>query len=156
MVISNHVFNFLRANVRRIDNNRVLKVCLSFIKNNLGRYKDDVLGLVRWVDFSKVSCKYQEEILKAVINIAQDEELRCNYASLEECIVTLRRNLNIDTSILDNCVETYLSNFYRTTYSLEVFKQTEASVYEYLDHFVKRINQRNLEQGRGQNFCIYG
>lgn len=146
--IANHIFEFLTYNMSRIDNNKIIELCITLIEKNVSRFLDKILKVLSRVNYSKISTINQEKVLNLIIDIIRNEELRKACNSLSSCLIILRKKITIDAELLDTTIEECMNSFYLSEYLLETEHDRGDEIYNHINRYIERINQRNEEQGK--------
>lgn len=153
--IASYIFDFLIYNIYRIDNNKTIEVCITLIEKNFRRYFDNILKVLSRINYSKISTINQEKVLKLVIDMIRNEEIRKSCHALSSYLIVLRKNITIDVELLDSTIEECMNNFYLSEYLLEIEHDREDETYQHINRYVERINQRNEEQGKNGTIIGY-
>lgn len=146
--IASYIFEFLIYNISRIDNNKIIEVCINLLEKNFRSYFDNILKVLARINYSKISTINQEKLLKLIIDMIRNEEIRKGCNALSSCLIVLRKNITIDVELLDNTIEKCMNSFYLSEYLLEIEHGRGDETYKHINRYVERINQRNEEQGK--------
>lgn len=155
--LSSYIFKALKANVRRLDNNQILNIVMGIFKRGLKRWYDDALKLIQALDLSSLTNDMLIiELIKQLLELVSHEELRKNCYSLPETIIYVRKNSNIMTEEIDQCVKDNMEQFFNNDYSLEVFSFDSEGSIKHICRYVQIIHNQNEEQGKNGTYHGWG
>lgn len=153
--IASYIFEFLIYNISRIDNNKIIEVCITLIEKNFRRYFDNILKVLSRINYSKISTINQERVINLTIDMIRNEEIRKGCNALSSYLIVLRENITIDVELLDTTIKECMNSFYLSEYLLEIEHDRGDETYKHIDRYVEKINQRNKEQGKNGTIIGY-
>jgi hypothetical protein len=155
-LISNYIFDVLKENRYRIDNNLILSMVFAIHAKKLKRWYDNTLKLIYLIDFEKVSENNEKSVLNLLITLISDKISQDNCHHLAETIIYVRKNMSIDLTPLDKCILEKMPLFYKTDYSLEVFNHNKTTTLNHIKRFIDTIHNQNEKQGQNNTYYGYG
>ena len=153
--ISNHIFEALINNIRRIDNEKVIQLCLMMYKKRFKRFYDDILNIICNINYLQISKEINNEITKLLTDIIDDTETRNNYINLERALITFRLNSKHNKKKLDAKIKEKMSEFFKTDYSINFVSKNRESIKRHLKYYIDIINQQTRTQGTNGTYFGY-
>lgn len=135
------ILKTVRANLNRMDNQRVAELLGSFFENHLRRFYDEVLEIIYYLDYKQINEKYQTKIMEYCIALISEKNYP-NLWVLERAIISIRKNIKYKVEKLDDIVREYMPDFYHKEYDLEINK---SNILKHIENYIEVIYQRNKE-----------
>lgn len=154
--VSTYIFKALTANIRRIDNNGVSRLVLKVVAKGLKRWYDDVLKIIKLLDFSMISKETSISLIECLLKFISDENTRSNCSYLSSAIIYVRKNCCFKHSEIDKGVSEHMQSFYSKDYSLEVLDGKDKDSFKHIDRFIQEIHMQNNEQGKNGRYSGWG
>lgn len=153
--LSDVVFKALTGNIYRLKNEEVLKIIIFLFEKGLKRWFDEALKVIRVVDFSCISEETESKVVHILVSLASEKEVRNNCHYLEETLISVRKGIKSQASLIDSCVKEHMEDFYQNSYSLEIVDKDQETDLKHVARFVDIINQQNQKQGDNGTYHIY-
>jgi hypothetical protein len=154
VLCSTNVLKMLQANHLRLDNNKIIGLCLVALRKRHLRFWDDVFKLLITMGVEKVADSLKEDLINIFVSIINAPEDRDNCSHLEQALISIRKTGGDYAKTLDAHIEKNMSGFYKGVYSLEIFSSEQGTLTEYVVKYIHQIDIRNAEQG--VNGIYYG
>lgn len=154
--IGDYIFEAIRDNLLRLDNNQVIEnIIIEVFVNELRRFYDDVLDIIFRINFKRIKRDNRISIIKYIESIIEKEEERNNCNNLEKVIISLRKQNTELTMNLHEKVQQYMPFFYKEQYSLEVQIKSQHESEEFIKKNILEIKERNETQGKDGRYIVY-
>lgn len=155
-VLGDYIFDAIKDNLLRLDNNLVVKdILMKVFDNKLIRFYDKVLGVIYSIDLDMLS----EENLKSIVNqiqiLIKNKTIRENCHNLKKVIIEVRKQNLEFAEELDNVVMKNMPEFYKDIYLLETETMSQLESEEYISKFIAEIKKRNETQGKNGKYTGY-
>ncbi len=154
-VLSDYIFEALKANVHRLDNQIILEIALRIFEKGLKRFYDNSLEVIEKIDFGKISDISFTTLIEQFKILMGDKSTRENCRKLGDVIISLRRQLKEQTEELHESVIKYMSDSYKERYFLEILVDSQEESKVYINKYLSMIKERNSTQGKGGRYSGY-
>lgn len=155
VVIGSRIFKALKNNRLRINNNKIIQLCLDILSEKMYRFYDDVFDLLSFINFDEINTDLLKEIIEEVNKIVLNEKENSKYHKLVQTLINIRKSNKKLASALHQNVLSFLTEKDIKIYTLEVTKDSEEYNKYYLFSFIKEIEKRNKTQGENGTYTEY-
>ena len=139
----------LRENVNRANVNQVANIILKVLNNDLARYYNDALTILSQINLSKLTEKYQKEIMECLLHFVKEINKYNTIHHLKDSLIFFRKNATIKEKYgMDDIVEKYMPEEYKEIYKLETLENDENYLKKYIKKCLNIIHTQNEEQGQ--------
>ena len=154
-IISRYIFESLSNNIGRMNNEKILLLCLKIYQKGFRGFYDDIFNLISDIDFSEIQDSVNDRINEMFINIIDEKEAIGNYQNLKRALIYIKLNNNRNEVKLDAKIKENMNEFYRNDYSLNTMLCNKSSIKKHIRRYVDIINQRNKVQGKNGTYFGY-
>ncbi len=154
-VLNDYVFEALKANVYRLDNQIILDIVLRIFEKGLKHLFDNSLEVIEKIDFRKISNSGLTILIEQLKILMEEESTKENYHKLGDVIISLSRQLKERTGELHESVMKYMSDSYKEKYYLEILVDSQEESKDYINKYLSMIKERNNTQGKDGKYSGY-
>lgn len=140
-VIGYRILKTVKANLMRMNNQRVAKLLNSFFDNNLRRFYDEILEILSCLDYKCIDEVDQTKIVENCITLIRKKDYP-NISNLQYAVIIIRKSIITKTDLLDNAVREYMPEFYDKEYDLEI---NNDNLLKHIEEYIEAIHKRNQE-----------
>jgi hypothetical protein len=156
VVLGDYIFDAIKDNLLRLDNNLVVtNILMKVFDQGLRRFYDKVLEVIIRIDFDVLSEKNVRAIINQLVLLVEEEVSRANCNKLESAIISVRKQSPELTKELNKTVIRVMPDFYRNLYSLETQTESQTESEEHINKFIIKIKDRNETQGKNGSYSGY-
>ncbi|MCJ7840681.1 DUF4062 domain-containing protein [Lederbergia sp. NSJ-179] len=155
VVVGNHIFDALKNNNLRLDNNIIAQICLDVISQGLYRYYDNVFNLLSFIGLEEVNNELSTKLISEINKIVIDEAEYDKYHNLISAIISIRKTKGELSDDFHENVMKHLPEKDKSTYTLEVTGKSRDENRKQLLKYIAEINERNKTQGQNGQYSGY-
>jgi len=148
VLVGKYITDAFKYNNLRMSQNKICKFCTLIFKHKYYRYYDDIFDLLYYLSLQEVDVDIIRQLVKEILAILNDEKSKQACYKIDRALLSIRKKRMDFTDEIDEMVKKYLSEFYSTTYALEVFSDTKAESENHIYRYIDTINERNRTQGK--------
>lgn len=136
-----NILQVVKANLKRMSNQRAVELLHSFFENHLRRFYDEVLRLLSRLDYKQVTEAEKVKTMEYCITLMREKNYTDGWA-LQSAVIAIRKNIDHNTDLLDDAVRKYMSEFYSKEYDLEI---NRSNIVKHIEEYIDDIYRRNQE-----------
>ncbi|GAA0486409.1 hypothetical protein GCM10008986_09750 [Salinibacillus aidingensis] len=155
-VNGNHIFEALKANHLRMDNNKVAETCINAITKKVYRFYDDIFDLLASMGLKYVSDQNSKQIILLVNDIIKDEDKRDKVHKLLDAVITISRTKPELCDDLHQNVMKYLPDHSKKVYQIETMTDSSGYDEKHILDYIEEIKERNNTQGQNGLYAGFG
>lgn len=151
------IINVLSDVSRRMEQDKLAKICCNFFDNHYSRWYVDLFKLFsRRLDLSKMSKPIAEQFISYILSLFDNEQEREQIKFAPHFLSDLR-NQDIElTEKLDEAVLKYLPNYYNNSYLLNTTATPDKTYPKFIKNYIDDQENDNRKQGENGAFFESG
>ncbi|NLX03150.1 MAG: hypothetical protein GXY40_11575 [Syntrophomonadaceae bacterium] len=154
-ILGDYIFEALKANIHRLDNQIILEIVLRIFGKGLRRFYDDTLEVVGKINFKKISGDIFLKLIEQLKMLIEEKSTRESCRKLGDVIISLRKQQREQTEGLHESVIKYMSDSYKERYFLEILVDSQEESKDYINKYLSEIKERNSTQGKDGRYSGY-
>ena len=154
--IGQNIFKCLSGVAYRMSQDSLSGICCQFVEKHYGRWYIDMFKFIaQFMDLRRMSDESAQALIEHIYNIFDNKEEREKIQYAPNFLYVLRKQNCALTEGLDQKVEEYFPNYYKSIYKLETTKNEEQEFPVFIKKYIESIRKRNEEQGKNGKFLGY-
>ena len=154
--IGQNIFKCLSGVAYRMSQDTLSSICCQFVEKHYGRWYIDMFKFIaQFIDLRKMRDESAQALIENIYNILDNNKEREQIQYAPNFLHVLRKQNSVLTEGLDQKVEEYFPNYYKSTYKLETTENEEQEFPVFIHEYIKSIRKRNEEQGKNGTFLGY-
>lgn len=155
MFLSSSIFKMLYNNHLRMDNDKIIDICIIALQKGYPRFWHDIFDIVSVMRAETLSPKNKKRIVDEFISILCSENKNNLDSNFQYALINLRKTVPEYAEKIDDCVKQNMTNFYKQVYSLELLSESKDELVVHIENYISQINIRNKEQGDAGTYYGY-
>ncbi|HDK7157788.1 TPA: DUF4062 domain-containing protein [Clostridium botulinum] len=148
MFLSSSIFKMFYNNHLRMNNDKIIDICIIALQKGYCRFWDDIFDIVSIMRVENLSLENKKSLIDEFSSILCSENKNNFKSNFQYAVINLRKTIPQYAEKFDNYVKENMPNFYRGVYSLELFSESKDELINHIEEYISQINNRNEEQGK--------
>jgi len=149
--IGHYILKAIKANIYRMNNQKIAELLCLFFDNHLVRFYDEVLEILSYIDCKQIDEIVNKKITEYCIAVIKEKSY-VDIKALQRAVISIRKNVNNQTELLDRAIRQYIPDFYCKEYDLVT---NTDNITKHIKDYIDVIHQRNQEASEAKYSLYY-